>query len=198
MTERLWVVGLAEVEAAADTVLEVVDRAGVVGWLAPEPVDVLRLRSDVRVLVRYAVERGVVHLADDRSAAAVWLDPPADGQVVPDLRRLRRSEVDDAAYAQRVARLQERVWSLAEVPRPWQLLLVVGVGAACRRAGRGTQLLRRQLDELDQAGVTAFAFAFDEATRALLSSVGFLRIGGARLPSGDPYSLLRRPGGTDS
>src|SRR5260370_1036402 len=71
ISDRVWVVGLAEAEAAADTVLEVVDRAGVVRWLAPEPVDVLRLRGDVRVLVRYAVDHGVVHLADDRSAVAV-------------------------------------------------------------------------------------------------------------------------------
>lgn len=190
------VVGVAEVGAAADTVLEVVDRAGVVGWLAPEPVDVLRLRGDVRVLVRYAVDHGVVQLADDRSAVAVWLDPPADGPEVPDLRRLRRTEIDDADYAQRVARLRERLWSLAEVPRPWQLLLVVGVGTACRRAGRGSQLLRHRLEELDEAGVPAFAF--DVATRALLGSVGFLRIGGARLPSGDSCSLLRRPAGADS
>nr|BFE56459.1 hypothetical protein GCM10020063_009850 [Dactylosporangium thailandense] len=102
MADQVWMAGVAEAEAAADTVLGVVDRAGMVGWLAPDPVDVLRLRGDLRVLVRCAVERGMVHLADDRSAVAVWLDPPADGRLVPDLRGLRRGQVDDVACGRRV------------------------------------------------------------------------------------------------
>jgi len=92
-------------------------------------------------------------------------------------------------YVQRVCAAAGAVVVAGGSTTPWQLLLVVGVGTPCRRAGRGTQLLRCQLDELDGAGVPAFAF--DEATRALLGSVGFMWIGGARLPSGNSCSLLR-------
>jgi hypothetical protein len=62
MSRRIRTAGVVAADgAAADMALDVVDGADVLARLTPEPVDVLRLRCDLRVALQYAVEHGVLH-----------------------------------------------------------------------------------------------------------------------------------------
>ncbi|MEU6734433.1 GNAT family N-acetyltransferase [Streptomyces physcomitrii] len=147
-----------------------------------------------------ALSEGYVDLAEDGSAAALWLSVPAGEPEEPDDGpALMRQAVDpDNERVEAVGRL-----TAAAHPseRPHEYLMLIAVSPQRQGEGLGTALIQQVLERCDREGLPAYLEASSARSRGLYERLGFAFPGRTvDLPEGPPmWPMWREPrGGTAS
>lgn len=162
-------------------------------WIFPNNEDRRRLHpAFFRIYVCHVIRNGTIYIADEYSAAALWLpvgasDPPEE-MAVP-------AEFGSAVGPFSAARLSVLA-ELTTRSHPCQTahhyLAFIGVQSEHRGSGLGTVLLQHQLDRLDSHGVPAYLEASSPRNANLYARLGFDSLGHLELPDGPPLQRMWR------
>ena len=152
-------------------------------------------------VVRIGLRRGVVDVAADGSAAAIWIKPGtrvgARDALAAGLPRLpfrlgargawRSMVLSSAIEKERSSRMDEPHW----------YLMALGVAPEKQGRGIGSALLARGLARADGSGSPAYLETFRERTARLYARRGFEVVGRAKVGRTGPTftTMARHPGG---
>lgn len=175
-----------DIKAVAHLVADAFDRLPLTNWLVPDPGERARvLPANFEILVEHAIAHGVVHVNDDRTAAAVWLTGAPDG--VPEIGDYdRRMASICGPYIDRFTQLDEAMHRGHPTGPTHAHLVFLAVAPHLHGRGLGTALLDHHHEHLDQHGVPAYLEASSLASRALYLRHGYQ-------PHGEPFTVADGP-----
>jgi ribosomal protein S18 acetylase RimI-like enzyme len=185
------------VEPAADTLASALSEDPTVVWAIPDErrrFDIMRAFYRLH-LERTWIEQGIVEMAGDADAVAIWL---ASDAVEPDAGEVAALDADvqrlTGEYATRVAVVFETMArahpTVSHVYLPW-----IGTRPERQGEGLGTLLLRRGLARSDAAHVGAYVDASAPRNRILYERHGFCVTHEHDLPGGPTFwGMWRDPG----
>ncbi|MFC7304898.1 GNAT family N-acetyltransferase [Streptomyces monticola] len=146
------------------------------------------------VFLDVALSEGRVDIADDGTAAALWLHVPAGEPEEEDdtPTRMRETADPDNERAELVGRLTGAVHPH---DRAHEYLLLVAVVPGRQGEGLGTALIDSVLERCDRDGVPAYLEASSTRSRGLYERLGFAFTGTAvQLPDGPQmFPMWREP-----
>ncbi|MCB5169167.1 GNAT family N-acetyltransferase [Streptomyces bambusae] len=187
-----------------DAVAALLDRAfqedPVSSWVFPDPAHRRAVHGKfLGVFVDVALAEGWVDLAEDGSAAALWLRVPAGdpegGAEEDDVPALMRRTADpDNERCELVGRLTGAVHPTGE---EHAYLLMIAVAPGRQGRGLGTELIGPVLERCDREGLPAYLEASSARSRGLYERLGFAFTGTAvQLPDGPQmWPMWRKPRG---
>ena len=180
---------LADVEPVADALAAALSQDPTVVWAIP---DVRRRFDTMRdlyrlYLARTWIEDGIVELAGDGAAVAIWLTSDASAPGAEEVTALEADvERVTGEFAPRVAVVFETIAAVhPAVPHhylPW-----IGTRTERQGEGLGSSLLRQGLVRSDAANVGAYVDASAPRNRALYERHGFRVTHTHHLPSGPTF-----------
>jgi ribosomal protein S18 acetylase RimI-like enzyme len=168
-------------------------------WIFPDDVDRARKHPDFfGIFIDVAMEGGEVHLTDDHTGVAVWLDvDPAVTETPAERAEFRGAfgRALDAASMARFLILDDLMSANHPGHAPHAYMPFVGVRPEAQDAGVGTALLRHRIAGLEASGRPAYLEASSPTNRRLYSRLGFEAIGeSVPLPDGPRFHpMWRRP-----
>jgi GNAT superfamily N-acetyltransferase len=151
-----------------------------------------------RIFVEGAMPHGMIHLADDDAAVAVWIPPGGDEMSEEQEEQLRGIVVENLGSDAQKAMfaLWDRFDWIHPQTEPHAYLSLLATHPDHRGRGIAQDLLRADLADLDRQGVPAYLESTNPANDHRYKRLGFARIGafkGAEL--GSVVSAMWRPVG---
>jgi GNAT superfamily N-acetyltransferase len=196
--------GAEDRDAVAKLLDEAFQQDPVSSWVFPDPED--RRRTHGRLMGAFldsALADGYVDMAEDGSAAALWLSVPAhEGDSEGDGDGAAQEADEAAEFRALVDPSNERVEQIARLTaaihpkdRPHEYLMLIAVSEEVRSQGMGSALIGRVLERCDREGLHAYLEASSMRSRALYERLGFAFTGRALdLPGGPQmFPMWREP-----
>jgi ribosomal protein S18 acetylase RimI-like enzyme len=136
-----------------------------------------------RIIVDHVAEHGIIHVSDDLSAAALWLNYFHNTSVPPiaDYENKLRTACGDSAA--RFMQLDETFAKIHPQEAHWYLMFI-GVRHDVQRHGTGTALINYMLGKTGPAPV--YLEASNMLNKALYGRLGFEELGEEILPDAGP------------
>jgi ribosomal protein S18 acetylase RimI-like enzyme len=182
-----------EAAVITDVVADAVQQLGVAVWLVPQRAERRAvLRERIRIDVEHALWHGEVHVADDRSAVALWL--PHDGRPLPEPADYdRRLAQACGRWAERF-QLLDRLLAAHHPEHPHHHLAYLAVRPGRQGEGLGSAMLRHHHARLDADGIAGYLEATSPPARDLFARHGYRSGQPFAVPDGTPiWPMWRSP-----
>jgi ribosomal protein S18 acetylase RimI-like enzyme len=151
-----------------------------------------------RIFVEGAMPHGMIHLADDDAAVAVWIPPGGDEMSEAQEEQLRGVVVENLGYRARKAMfaLWDRFDGTHPQTEPHAYLSLLATHPDHRGRGIAQDLLRADLADLDRQGVPSYLESTNPANDHRYERLGFAKIGSfTGVERGSVVSTMWRPVG---
>ncbi|MFJ6635724.1 GNAT family N-acetyltransferase [Streptomyces sp. NPDC091376] len=164
-------------ESDRETVVRLLDEAfmhdPVSSWVFPDEAHRRRVHGVfLGVFLEAALAEGRVDMAEDGTAAALWLQVPADAPEEEDDTPARMREIADPDNER--AELVGRLTGAAHpTGRAHEYLLLIAVSPERQGEGLGTALLAPALERCDREGLPAYLEASNARSSKLYERLGF-------------------------
>ena len=151
-----------------------------------------------RIFVEGAMPHGMIHLADDDAAVAVWIPPGGDEMSEEQEEQLRGVVVENLGYNARKAMfaLWDRFdWAHPQT-EPHAYLSLLATHPDHRGRGIAQDLVRADLADFDRQGVPSYLESTNPANDHRYQRLGFAKIGAFKgVERGSVVSTMWRPAG---
>jgi GNAT superfamily N-acetyltransferase len=190
--------GPGDADVLAQVIADAFADLDVSRWLVPDP----SMRRAVfpgyfALLLRHALDQGLVLTTPERDAAALWLPVPAGGPGEPPAGHHERLAALTGQHLARFEALDHALDRHYPDGPPHEHLAILAVRPTQQRLGIGSALLTARHGILDRNGTPAYLEASDPAKAAIYRTHGYTDLPTPiQLPGGPAmYPMWRQPRG---